>query len=68
MFFVRVCLLRVFNKETVTQPYNHTMHPGVSKLHSVFIFQDVVSADTTISSKLFHTITILGAKENFLKS
>ena len=28
----------------------------------------VVSADITISGKLFHTFTILGAKENFLKS
>jgi len=27
----------------------------------------VVSADITISGKLFHTFTILGAKENFLK-
>jgi len=26
----------------------------------------VVSADITISGKLFHTFTILGAKENFL--
>ena len=28
----------------------------------------VVSADITISDKLFHTFTILGAKQNFLKS
>jgi len=26
----------------------------------------VVAADITISGKLFHTLTILGAKENFL--
>ena len=26
------------------------------------------AADITISGKLFHTLTILGAKENFLKS
>jgi len=28
----------------------------------------VLAADITISGKLFHTLTILGAKENFLKS
>ena len=28
----------------------------------------VVSADITISGKLFHTFTIMRAKENFLKS
>ena len=37
-------------------------------LSSLLLKVSVVSADITISGKLFHTFTILGAKENFLKS
>jgi len=31
-------------------------------------YMSVVSADITIGGKLFQTFTILGAKDNFLKS
>ena len=47
--------------------YNHIIHPGVAKIYLV-LKVSVVSADITISGKLFHTFTILDAKENFLKS
>ena len=37
-------------------------------LSSLLLKVSVVSADITISGKLFHTFTILDATENFLKS
>ena len=52
------------------EPYNHIIYPGVAKIYLVFFWKclEVVSADITIFGKLFHTFTILDAKENFLKS
>jgi len=54
----------------LTQPYNHIIYPGVASqnLSSFLLKVSVVSADITISGQLFHTFTILGAKETFLKS
>jgi len=53
----------------LTQPYNHnTISWCYQNLSSFLLKVSVVSADITISGKLFHTFTILGAKENFLKS
>ena len=37
-------------------------------LSSLLLKVSVVAADITISGKLFQTLTILGAKQNFLKS
>ena len=41
------------------------MLPNLSRL---LLKMSVVSADVTISGKLFRIFTILGEKENFLKS
>ena len=58
------------SRPRLTQPYNHIIYPGVAKnLSSLLLLKvSVVAADITISGKLFHTLTILGAKENLLKS
>ena len=52
----------------LTQPCNHTIYSGVAKIYLVLSSESVVSADVTISVPVFHIFTILGAKENFLKS
>jgi len=44
---------------------SHTIYPGATKIYLVFLNMSVVSADITISGKLFHIFTILGAKEFF---
>jgi len=51
----------------LTQPYNHNYNIFwcCQNLSSLLL---KVSADITTSGKLFHTFTILGAKENFVKS
>ena len=55
----------------LTQPVNHTIKCiswCIQNLYSLLLKKSVVSADITISGKLFRVFTILGAKENFLKS
>jgi len=62
-------LFGLCSRPRLTQPYNHIIYPGVAKIYLVFFLKvSVVAADITISGKLFQTLTILGAKENFLKS
>ena len=55
------------NSQLAFYPY-----PNISwccqNLSSLLLKVSVVVAVITISGKLFHTLTILGAKENFLKS
>jgi len=66
------------SRPRLTQPYNHIIYPGVAKIYLVFFWKCLLYlfslncklswiADITISGKLFHTFTILGAKDNFLK-
>ena len=47
----------------LTQPYNHIIYPGVVKNVSTHL-----SKVSVVISCSIHLITILGAKENFLKS
>ena len=59
------------SRPQLTQPYNHIIYPGAANIYrvsSILLKVTVVSADITIFGKLFHTFTILGAKENFMKS
>jgi len=54
-------------------PVNSTLESyntswSCQNLSSLLLKVSVVSADITISGNLFHIFTILGAKENFLKS
>ena len=48
--------------------YSYNLSWCCQNLSSLLLKMSVVAADITISGKLFHTLTILGAKENFLKS
>ena len=56
------------SRPRLTQPYNHIISWCCQNLSSLLLKVSVVAADITISGKLFQTLTILGAKENFLKS
>jgi len=51
----------------LTQP-SYNISSCFQSLSSLLLKVSVVSADITISGKLFHIFTILGAKKNFLKS
>ena len=58
-----------YSRPLLTQPYNHiNISWCCQNLSSLLLKVSVVVADITISGKLFQTLTILGAKENFLKS
>ena len=61
------CLSGFCSRPRLTQPYNHISW-CCQNLSSLLLKVSVVAADITISGKLFQTLTILGAKENFLKS
>ena len=66
-------LLSVFTWLLFPTPVNSTLKSyNISwccqNLSSLLLKVSVVAADITISGKLFQTFTILGAKENFLKS
>jgi len=55
------------SRPRLTQPYNHMYNISwcCQNLSSLLLKVSVVSADITISGKLFHTFTILDAKEKF---